>query len=92
MVSIAALSATLWSLAVPGTTPKALRAAVRERHPDAARKDVVRAAFYALIESRPRDDRGLDALHSFALAERAQDDETPFAIGARRPKVRRRGA
>ncbi|WP_143012291.1 hypothetical protein [Methylobacterium phyllostachyos] len=81
-----ALSATLWSLAAPGMTPKALRAAVRERHPEASKKDVVRAAFYALIDARSQDGQTLDALHRFALAERAPSDEPAEAIGKRRKK------
>ncbi|AIQ90442.1 MULTISPECIES: hypothetical protein [Methylobacterium] len=92
MASIEALAATLWSLAALGMTPKALRVAVRETHPDASRKDVVRAAFYALVAVQPRDGGGLNELHSFALAERSPDDEAPFALGPRRTKVRRRGA
>lgn len=31
--------------------PKDLLSAVRERHPNATKKEIVRAAFYALIES-----------------------------------------
>jgi|GEM_PF-1577640 len=81
-----ALSATLWSLAAPGMTPKTLRAAVRERHPEASKKDVVRAAFYALIDARSQDGQTLDALHRFALAERAPSDEPPALIGKRRTK------
>lgn len=92
MALIEALSATLRSLAAPGMTPKALRVALREKHPDASRKDVVRAAFYALIAAQPRDGGGLDELHSFALAERLPDDETSFAFGSRRTKARRYGA
>ena len=85
-----ALSATLWSLAVPGMTPKALRAAVRERHPEASKKDIVRAAFYALIEARSQDNQTVDALHQFALAERIPSDEPPMTIGKRRKKTQRR--
>ncbi|MGX9980003.1 hypothetical protein [Methylobacterium fujisawaense] len=92
MASIEALAATLWSLAALGMTPQALRVAVRETHPDASRKDVVRAAFYALVAVQPRDGGGLNELHSFALAERSPEDEAPFALGPRRTKVRRRGA
>lgn len=83
-----ALSATLWSLAVPGITPKALRAAVREKHPEASTKDIVRAAFYALIEARSQDNQAFDALHRFALAERIPSDEPPLTIGKRRAKQR----
>ena len=87
-----ALSATLWSLAAPGMTPKALRDAVRERHPEASKKDIVRAAFYALIDIRSQDGQTLDALHRFALAERAPSDEPPETIGKRRKKKHDRTA
>ncbi len=87
-----ALSATLWSLAVPGMTPKALRAAVREKHPEASKKDIVRAAFYALIEARSQDNQTVDALHHFALSERIPSDEPPMTIGKRRRKKQRRAA
>lgn len=87
-----ALSATLWSLAVPGTTPKALRAAVRERHPEASKKDIARAAFYALIQARSPDNQTFDTLHRFALAERIPSDEPPMTIGKRRKKQQRQPA
>ncbi|MCJ2134868.1 hypothetical protein MKK69_12485 [Methylobacterium sp. J-026] len=90
MTSIEALSATLWRVAAPGMTPKALRAAVREHHPEASKKHVVRAAFYALIDARSQDGLTLDALHGFALNERTPSDEPPVTIGkSRRQKHRR---
>ncbi|MCJ2054412.1 hypothetical protein [Methylobacterium sp. J-070] len=92
MVSIEDLSATLRSIAAPGMTPKALRSAVREKHPEASKKDVVRAAFYALTEAQSFGGRGVDELHSFALSERAPDDEPPIRIGERRKKKRLREA
>ncbi|MWV24457.1 hypothetical protein FVE89_21220 [Methylobacterium sp. 2A] len=90
MTSMEALSAALWSLAAPGMTPKALRAAVRASHPEASKKDIVRAAFYALIEARSQDAQTLDALHRFALAERIPSDEPPMTIGKRRKKKQRK--
>jgi hypothetical protein len=92
MMSIEALSETLRGLARPGMTPKALRAAVRERHPEASRKDIVRAAFHVLIEAQPQGEIGVNELHDFALAQRAPDDEPPVTIGARRGKKHRRRA
>jgi hypothetical protein len=92
MVSIEALAATLWSVAAPGMTPKALRAAVREKHPEASKKHLVRAAFFALIAAHPAVGPGLNEIHSFALAERALDDDTPIPITGRRRKTRRRTA
>ena len=86
MPLIKALSATLQSMAVPGMTPKALRAAVREKHPEASKKDVVRAAFFALTEDRSRDVVGVSELHSFALVERVSEDELTIKIGGKHKK------
>ena len=64
--------------------PKALLAAVRERHPEATKKEVVRAAFFALTEG-PNGD-----LHGFALAERAVDEDDPLkAVKLRKKKDRK---
>ncbi|MGH1575406.1 hypothetical protein ACRAWG_38245 [Methylobacterium sp. P31] len=93
MVAIEMLSATLKSIAAPGMTPKALRAAVREKHPEASKKDVVRAAFYALTEAHgQQDSRKLSVLYDFALAERAPDDEPSVTITARRARKRSRAS
>lgn len=48
MALIEQLSTTLQGLAGPGIKRKELIAAVREKHPKASKKDIVRAAFYAL--------------------------------------------
>lgn len=48
MASIEIIAATLWTLVKPGMKPKELCAAVREQHPEASKKEIVRAAFYAL--------------------------------------------
>ncbi|MCJ2072585.1 hypothetical protein MKK75_27990 [Methylobacterium sp. J-030] len=55
--------------------PKALRAAVRERYPDASKKELARAAFYALTEASSADQETHSELHNFALAERMADDK-----------------
>ncbi len=47
MVSIEQLATTLQEAAGPGIARKDLIAAVRERHPKASKKDIVRAAFEA---------------------------------------------
>lgn len=92
MVSIEALAASLRSIAVPGMTPKALRRAVRERHPEASKKAVARAAFYALITAQSEGGEAVTELHGFALAERTPDDEPPVTIGGRPRKKRHAGA
>ncbi len=51
MATIEQLAATLQGLAGPGIKRKELIAAVREKHPKASKKDIVRAAFYALAST-----------------------------------------
>lgn len=92
MASIETLSAALRTLAAPGMTPKALRDAVRAQYPDASKKEIVRAAFHALIEAHAQDDRALETLHGFALAERAPGDDLPMTIGPRRKRRERQPA
>ncbi|CAX24338.1 protein of unknown function [Methylorubrum extorquens DM4] len=69
-------------------------AAVRERHPEATKKEVVRAAFYALTESHGDAPQHLLDLHGFAITERAPDDDEPVkpAKLRRKKKDRKVGA
>jgi hypothetical protein len=63
-------------LAQPGIGRKKLMGAVRREHPNASKKDVVRAAFYALIAHADSDMERAYRLHEFAMIERkSQDDE-----------------
>ena len=48
MATLEQLATTMQGLAGPGIKRKELVAAVREKHPKASKKDIVRAAFYAL--------------------------------------------
>jgi hypothetical protein len=76
-------------LAGPGIKRKELVAAVREKHPKASKKDIVRAAFYALTSAVDGDVRRAQRLHDFALGERASEEsETPLPV-TRRKKDRR---
>lgn len=61
-------------LAVPGMGPNKLMNAVRKEHPEASKKDVVRAAFFALIARADEDPDQARRLQSFALAGRASED------------------
>ncbi|MCJ2122614.1 hypothetical protein [Methylobacterium sp. J-077] len=88
MPVIKVLSDTLRSVAAPGMSPKALRAAVREKHPDASKKDIVRAAFYALIEEPSQDLACLAELHGFALVERMSEDERTIKVDGHKKKRR----
>ncbi|NKE12443.1 hypothetical protein FVP47_07455 [Mycobacterium tuberculosis] len=66
-----------------------LVAAVREKHPKASKKDIVRAAFYALTSAVDGDVERAQRLHDFALSERASGDgETPLPV-TRKKKDRR---
>lgn len=75
MSDIQALAATLRKLAKPDMKRKDLIAAVRDQHPDATKKQIVRAAFYALTHGVDEDPEQAQHLHAFALTERAGDEE-----------------
>lgn len=92
MPLVKALSVTLRSIAAPGMTPKALRAAVQEKHPEASKKDIVRAAFYALTEDGSQDGPGVSELHGFALVERVSEDERTIKVGAHKKRHRAKKA
>ena len=91
MASIEEIAATLRSVAPPGMKPRALRAAIRERYPEASKKEIVRAAFYAVTETSPAGQDALPDLHTFALSERAGDADADAApkVGKRKKKKKR---
>lgn len=64
------IGATLHSLASPKMSPKELLKAVRERHPKASKKAIVRAAFYSIIANAGADPEKDQNLQAFAIAER----------------------
>ncbi|MGX8012338.1 hypothetical protein ACVDG8_026925 [Mesorhizobium sp. ORM8.1] len=68
---LATISKTILELATPEMSPKELMRAARGEHPEASRKDVVRAAFYAIIANTGSEPSKLAAVHDFALKERA---------------------
>lgn len=65
---------TLLSLARPKMSPKDLLRETRKVHPDASKKDIVRAAFASLIAVADEDGDKALALQEFALAERAAEE------------------
>ncbi|MGN8097786.1 hypothetical protein CTI14_01540 [Methylobacterium radiotolerans] len=91
MARIEELAATLQGLAAPGIKRKELVAAVREKHPKASKKDIVRAAFYALTSAVDGDLERAQRLHTFALHERTAEDEEPLPV-KRRKRDRRKDA
>jgi hypothetical protein len=92
MASIEELAETLRSVAAGGMKPKALLAAVRDKHPEATKKEVIRAAFYALTETQSSSPDHLRDLHDFAITERAPDDVETIRSSRLRKKKRNRKA
>lgn len=90
MTKIDAIANTITSIATPGMKPKDLIAAVKQKHPDISKKEIVRAAFYALTDSGSVDAEKARDLHAFALSERATDSED--APTAKRPVKSKRKA
>jgi hypothetical protein len=93
------ISQTVLRLATPDMKPKKLFKAVREEHPEASRKEIVRAAFLAVITHSDANPEAAARLHDFALRERADgnvdapsSDEpgaAPSFEEARRPRQRK---
>jgi hypothetical protein len=65
---------TLLELARPKMTPKELLKAARRAHPDASKKEIIRAAFRSIITVADSDADKATVLQNFALQERAVDD------------------
>ncbi|MCJ2113793.1 hypothetical protein MKK64_21740 [Methylobacterium sp. E-025] len=86
MASMQEIAATMRSVVSPGMTPKAIRAAIREKHPEASKKEIVRAAFYALAEAPAADGDASADLHGFALSERGADEEADAVVTVRKRK------
>lgn len=69
------IEATLLRLASPKMSPKELLKQTRKLHPDASKKEIVRAAFASIIAISNSDiDKAL-VLQDFALKERASGEE-----------------
>lgn len=66
---------TLLQLAKPKMSPKELLKQTRKAHPDASRKEIMRAAFSSIIAVADSDVDTALILQDFALAERAVDDK-----------------
>jgi hypothetical protein len=68
------ISATLVRLATADVSPKQLFGRARREHPNAGRKEIVRAAFFALIAAAEVDGDMARRLQNFAIAERPVSD------------------
>ncbi|MEO6394478.1 MAG: hypothetical protein ABIO40_01030 [Devosia sp.] len=66
---------TLLALAKPKMSPKELWRLTRKAHPDASKKEIMRAAFGSIIAVADTDVDTALALQNFALQERAVDDK-----------------
>jgi hypothetical protein len=67
------LEATLMALAKPKMSPKELLKLTRKAHPDASKKEIVRAAFRSLITAADTDAEKALLLQDFAIKERATE-------------------
>ncbi|HWA19295.1 MAG TPA: hypothetical protein VG757_09880 [Devosia sp.] len=65
---------TLLELAKPKMSPKELLKLARKAHPDASKKDIMRAAFSSIIAVADSDVDKARILQNFALAERVGDE------------------
>ncbi|NLR97238.1 hypothetical protein HGP17_10370 [Rhizobium sp. P38BS-XIX] len=76
MPEIARIAETVERLAKPDMKPKDLVAAVRKEHPHASKKEVSRAAFYAVIVASENASDRVAELHNIAFDTRnSQDDD-----------------
>jgi hypothetical protein len=68
------IEATLLALVRPKMTPKELLKEARRAHPDASKKEIIRAAFRTVIAAADTDAEKAALLQDFALKERAIDE------------------
>ena len=80
----------LHMIAKPGIKPKELVAAVRAQHPEATKKEIVRAAFYTLTHAVDADAEKARHLHDSALTERAGEEQDALLPKKLRKKERRK--
>lgn len=89
--TIETIASTLHDLATPDMKPRTLIKAVREKHPGASKKDVIRAAFYAVITQADEDPEKADRLQAMAISERAApDDDKAAAEEPVKPRKKRK--
>ena len=69
-----AIGKTLVSLLRPGISPKELFKQTRTAHPNATRKDIVRAAFSTMIDLADKDPKGARVLQGVGIDQRADAD------------------
>ena len=57
----------------PNSTPNRIIKALRKAHPEVTKKELVRAAFYALIAHADTQPDKASALHHFAITQRGSE-------------------
>jgi hypothetical protein len=68
------IQTTLFKLAKPKMSPKELLREARRVHPDASKKEIIRAAFASIIAHADDDVEKAMVLQEFALKERGSDE------------------
>lgn len=86
MPSLAEIAATLRHVASPGIKPRDLIAAVREKHPEATKKEIVRAAFFSLSDGHDTNPGQTGELYDFALKERGEEERPVAPLPKRKGK------
>lgn len=89
MAAIQEIASALCSIATPAMKPKALRSAIKARYPDATKKEIVRAAFYAVAEAAPAGQDTHSELHNFALTQRISGDNADEVLRVGKLKKKR---
>lgn len=80
--AIQELAVSVAELARPDMRPKELREAVRQKFPEASKKEISRAAFYAVILAAQEQPDKAKGLHDLALKSRNDPvDESHQAKG-----------
>jgi hypothetical protein len=69
-VSLEGLTSALIANSRPGQQPRDLLRSVRRKYPSATEHEVVRAAFYAMIDVAEDDPEKADCLQDFAIRAR----------------------
>lgn len=69
------IARTIAELALPGMRPKDLVEAVRKKHPAASKKEISRAAFYAVILAAEEEPGRAEGLHALASVTRNDIEE-----------------
>ncbi|MBB4000483.1 hypothetical protein [Aureimonas pseudogalii] len=80
MPDIYAIAVSVTELAQPGIKPKDLIEAVRERHPAASKKQIVRGAFMAVITQVEAEPGKAARMHEAAISG-VFDDSEPRSSG-----------